>query len=46
MNLATVLLSDPAQAGGPVPTPLGSSSLEYTGMNSDQLQELQDALSG
>lgn len=45
MNLATVLLDDPAQSGGPVPIVMGSSSLQYNGMSSDQIQELKDALS-
>lgn len=46
MNLANVLLNDPAQAGGPVPVPIGSASLEYHGISAQDKQELQTALSG
>ncbi|BCS17658.1 uncharacterized protein APUU_10486A [Aspergillus puulaauensis] len=46
MNLAAVLLDNPAQAGGPVPTPMGSASLEYTGLSEDDKTQLQNALSG
>ncbi|KAJ6093927.1 hypothetical protein N7467_002772 [Penicillium canescens] len=45
MDLATVILSDPAQAGGPVPTPMGSSSLQYNGLSSKDKTDLQNALS-
>lgn len=48
MNLATVLLDKPAQAGGPVPVPVpvGSASLEYHGISAQDKQDLQAALSG
>ncbi|OQE44815.1 hypothetical protein PENCOP_c002G06859 [Penicillium coprophilum] len=46
MNLATVLLDKPAQAGGPVPVPMGSASLEYHGLTAQDKQDLQAALSG
>ncbi|KAI9923916.1 hypothetical protein ASPWEDRAFT_170451 [Aspergillus wentii DTO 134E9] len=46
MNLATVLLKEPAQAGGPVPTTMGSSSLEYHGLSAQDKKDLQQALSG
>lgn len=45
MNLAAVLLDNPAQAGGPVPTPMGSASLEYTGLTEQDKTDLQNALS-
>lgn len=44
MNLATVFLDQPAQAGGSLPTPLSSSSLGYTDLTADELQQLRDAL--
>lgn len=46
MNLAAVLLDNPAQAGGPVPIPMNSASLEYHGLSAQDKQDLQDALSG
>ncbi|KAK8203147.1 hypothetical protein M8818_005372 [Zalaria obscura] len=46
MDLATVLTGEPAQAGGPVPTPLSSSSLSYTGLTDEDKTNLQNALSG
>jgi hypothetical protein len=46
MNLATVLLDKPAQAGGPVPVPMGSASLEYHGLSAQDKKDLQAALSG
>ncbi|KAL4922575.1 hypothetical protein BDW62DRAFT_196579 [Aspergillus aurantiobrunneus] len=46
MNLAAVLLDEPAQAGGPVPVPVGSASLEYHGLSGQQKQELQEILFG
>lgn len=46
MDLATVLLSNPAQAGGPVPVPMGSASLEYHGLTDQDKHDLQAALSG
>lgn len=44
MNLATVLTGDPAQAGGPVPIPLGSDSLQYQGITVEDRQNLANAL--
>ena len=44
MNLATVLTGDPAQAGGPVPIPMSSSSLEYQGLTVEDRQNLSAAL--
>lgn len=44
MNLATVLTGNPAQAGGPVPVPMGSSSLQYTEMTGQDRRNLADAL--
>ncbi|KAJ5975803.1 hypothetical protein N7481_009510 [Penicillium waksmanii] len=46
MDLATVVLGTPSQDGGPVPTPMGSSSLEYTGLSAQDKTDLQSALSG
>ncbi|KAJ5090748.1 hypothetical protein N7532_009432 [Penicillium argentinense] len=40
MNLATVITGDPTQEGGPVPTPMGSDSLDYSGVSEDNLREL------
>ncbi|KAJ5220671.1 uncharacterized protein N7469_009558 [Penicillium citrinum] len=45
MDLATVFLSNPSQDGGPVPTPMGSASLEYTGLSAQDKTDLQNALS-
>jgi hypothetical protein len=45
MDLATVILSDPAQEGGPVPTPMGSASLQYNGLSAKDKTDLQNALS-
>ncbi|KAJ5645176.1 hypothetical protein N7507_011187 [Penicillium longicatenatum] len=45
MDLATVILDNPTQDGGPVPTPMGSASLEYTGLSSQDKTDLQNALS-
>ncbi|KAK2591212.1 hypothetical protein QQS21_011097 [Conoideocrella luteorostrata] len=44
MNLATVLSGDPAQAGGPVPVPMSSSSLQYTGLTTEDRKNLANAL--
>lgn len=40
MNLATVITGDPSQEGGPVPTPMGSDSLDYSGVSENNLREL------
>lgn len=45
MDLATVILNDPTQEGGPIPTPLGSASLQYTGLTDKDKADLQNALS-
>lgn len=44
MNLATVLTGNPAQAGGPVPVPMGSDSLQYNGLSGEDRQNLANAL--
>ncbi|KYG41772.1 hypothetical protein M433DRAFT_137776 [Acidomyces richmondensis BFW] len=44
MDLATVLTGEPAQAGGPIPIPMGSSSLEYENMSVKDLEALSSAL--
>ncbi len=44
MNLATVLTGNPAQAGGPVPIPMGSDKLQYTGIKGEDRQNLAKAL--
>lgn len=45
MTLVTVLTDEPAQAGGPVPIVLGTSSVEYQGMSKQELADLQNTLS-
>ncbi|KAJ5975804.1 hypothetical protein N7481_009511 [Penicillium waksmanii] len=42
MTLSTVLIGK--NPSGAVPTPLGSASLEYTGITSDELNQLQSTL--
>ncbi|KAJ5341498.1 hypothetical protein N7541_010622 [Penicillium brevicompactum] len=44
MNLATVLTGNPTQEGGPVPTPMGSDSLDYSGVSEDDLRQLGQTL--
>lgn len=44
MNLATVLSGNPAQAGGPVPIPMGSDSLQYNDLTAQDRQNLATAL--
>lgn len=44
MNLATVLTGNPAQAGGPVPVPMSSNSLQYNGLSGQDRRNLADAL--
>jgi hypothetical protein len=44
MNLATILTSNPAHAGGPVPIPMGSDSLQYNGLTGDDRRNLANAL--
>lgn len=44
MNLATVLTGNPAQAGGPVPIPMGSDSLQYQNIKAEDRQGLSHAL--
>lgn len=44
MNLATVLTGNPTQEGGPRPTPMGSDSLDYSGVSDDDLRQLGQAL--
>lgn len=44
MNLATVLIGQPTQEGGPVPVPMGSASLEYQDLTHDELMRLAHTL--
>ncbi|KXT15016.1 hypothetical protein AC579_7757 [Pseudocercospora musae] len=44
MNLATILTGNPSQAGGPVPVPMSSNSLEYQGLTVEDRQNLSAAL--
>ncbi|CEJ90689.1 hypothetical protein VHEMI06454 [[Torrubiella] hemipterigena] len=44
MNLAIVLSGHPAQNGDPVPIPMGSDSLQYLGVSTEDRQNLADAL--
>lgn len=40
MDLATVLTGKPSQDGGPVPVPMGSDSLKYSGLSRDNMKDL------
>lgn len=44
MDLATLLIGHPTQEGGPVPTPMGSASLQYNGVTKEEFEQLGHAL--